>query len=420
MTNQDNHLSDYITRECEAWLETIKPICPILSIMGPRQSGKTRLIKHFFPHLPYYDFEKTSTRKLVKKDPEAFVRQNITGAIFDEFQIVPEITEQLKVIADEIIYDVAEYGKGSRDTRFILTGSHNYLMAGGQVESMVGRASILELPPLTASELPETDIYTLMIKGGYPSLYTQVHETPSTFFPRYVNTYIDREVRAVHKIKQFSAFKNFMSICAGRIGQMINYQSLAQEIGLSQSTIMGWLSILEASYIIFFSPPYYNNFEKSLTSKHKLYFYDTGLAASFLKAKSPEALSDPESKIYHLRGKLFENFVVSEVKKKMLNKGLIMDSTYFWHMETLKKKQETPEDLYEIDLLLEDEYALKAIEIKASDTFNPHWFHAGKKLGKLTKVQNFIVYTGPTTQTSDGIALNFKDIERLFVDGPKI
>jgi predicted AAA+ superfamily ATPase len=185
---------------------------------------------------------------------------------------------------------------------------------------------------------------------------------------------------------------------------------MANSLDVSVEKIKDWLSILEAGYIIFRAPPYYNNFEKRLTKRAKMYFYDTGLAAYFLEVQSQEALIDTESRVYSLRGKLFENLCFSEVKKKLLNRGKILGSLYFWNIE---KGEENP---YEIDLLLNGEYAIKTVEIKASDKLQSNWFHGGARLGEMTKVQKYVIYNGPTTQTPDGIALNFKDLDKVFED----
>jgi predicted AAA+ superfamily ATPase len=271
-------------------------------------------------------------------------------------------------------------------------------------ETMVGRAAIIELPPMTGSELGIFDTAELMLKGGYPILYIN-GETPATFFPKYIRAYLEREVRDIHNILDLIEFKNFMFFCANRVGSILNYESMANSLDVSVGKIKDWLSILEAGYIIFRSPPYYNNFEKRLTKRPKLYFYDTGLAAYLLDIDSQEGLIRSDSK-----GKLFENLVVSEIKKKLLNQGFIYKPTYFWNIE---KGEEEP---YEIDLILKKNDVLKTVEIKASDKLQSNWFHGGARLGELTKVQKYVIYNGPTTITSDGTALNFKDLEKVFED----
>ncbi len=399
----------YIHRECESWLETMTALNPILSVMGPRQAGKTKLIREYFPHLPYFDLEKEATRAMVAKGPEDFVRAHMDGLIVDEFHHIPALASAFKAVADELIWDARKQGIVSVSSRFIITGSHNYLLSGDVKETMVGRVAIIELPPMTASEIGKFDTAELMFKGGYPILHIN-GEIPATFFPKYIRSYLEREVRDIHNIKDLVKFQDFMQMCASMSGKVIDEGLMAGQMGVTTPTIKNWLSILEASYIIFRARPYYNNFEKRLIKRHKLYFYDTGLAAYFLNVKSSEALMDPESRVYGLRGQLFENLCFSEIKKKLLNKGLILDSAYFWNVE---KDEENP---YEVDLLLNGEYALKAVEIKVSDKLQSNWFHGGAKLGKLTKVQKYVIYNGPTLETEDGIALNFKDMNRVFED----
>ena len=397
----------YIHRECESWLDVMTKLNPILSVMGPRQAGKTKLIMNYFPNLPYYDLEKEATRAMVAKGPEDFVRAHIDGLIIDEFHHIPELASAFKVVSDELIRAANARGEACVPTRFVITGSHNYLLAGDVKETMVGRVAIIDLPPMTGSELGKFDTAELMFKGGYPILHIN-GETPQTFFPKYIRSYLEREVRDIHHITDLIEFKNFMSFCANRIGTVLNYENMANSLDVPVEKIKDWLSILEASYIIFRAPPYYNNFEKRLVKRPKLYFYDTGLAAYFLDVKSSDALMNPESRVYGLRGKLFENLCFSEIKKKLLNKGFILDSAYFWNVE---KGEENP---YEVDLLLNGEYAIKTVEIKASDKLQSNWFHGGAKLGEMTKVQKYVIYNGPTLETEDGIALNFKDLDRLF------
>jgi predicted AAA+ superfamily ATPase len=407
MTQPLNPSSSYIPRECQDWLERIIPICPILSIMGPRQAGKTKLMRKYFPHLPYYDFEDEQTQIMVRKDVIGFVRANINGAIFDEFQHVPEITQALKVVADEIIWDFSEKGIGSKSARFILTGSHNYVITGKKYESMVGRANIIELPPMSASELNDSNVDTLMFKGGYPALYVYPPEAPATFFPRYIITYLQREIRDVHNITDLSKFEDFMQMCANRVGNILNHDMMASDLGLPVETVQGWLSILEASYIIFRARPYYNNFEKRLVKRPKLYFYDTGLAAHLLELESQDEL---QTSLF--RGKLFENLVVSEIKKKLLNQGRISTPIYFWNIE---KGEENP---YEVDVLFKAGGAMRAVEVKASNTLNPRWFHGATRLNELMPAQKYVVYTGPTMTIPEGKAVNFKDLDQIFIDTP--
>jgi predicted AAA+ superfamily ATPase len=387
----------YMTREVEEWMKVMGPLCPVMTIMGPRQAGKTQLIKECFAHLPYYDFEDDETRAMVKKNVIQFVRENINGAIFDEFQYIPEVTRALKVVSDELIREAHMRGEASVPVRFVITGSHNYLYNDKITETMVGRTSIIEMMSMTASELNVDNSFELMFKGGYPILYVN-GETPETFFPKYVNTYLQREIRLLHNIGDLKQFRFFMGLCAQNVGNILNYETMTSAIGIKMNTLQKWLSLLEATYIIFTSPPYHENYGKVISHRPKLYFYDTGLAAYLMGIKSISRIEkNPDFK-----GKLFENLVISDVKKKLLSKNRMLDETYFWNV--------TGKQGYEIDLLLGNADELKAIEIKSSDTFDPWWMGNAGKLEKLVDTQKYVIYAGPTQEVEGGMAVNFKDV----------
>jgi predicted AAA+ superfamily ATPase len=390
----------YMTREVEQWMKVMGPLCPVMTIMGPRQAGKTQLIKEYFPNLPYYDFEDDDTRALVKKNVIGFVRENINGAIFDEFQFVPEVTKALKVVSDELIREAHKRGESSVPVRFVITGSHNYLHNDNITETMVGRTSVIEMLSMTAGELNLNDPFELMFKGGYPILYVN-GETPETFFPRYVNTYLEREIRLLHEIEDLTQFRFFMGLCAQNVGQIINYETMTSQIGIKMTTLRKWLSLLEATYITFMALPYHENYGKVISHRPKLYFYDTGLAAYLIGLKFKEEIpEDPD-----LKGKLFENLVMSEIKKKLLSKNRMIENMYFWNV--------TGEGGYEVDLLLGRKNKLKAIEIKSGDTFDPWWMVNAGKLEQLVEAKKYVIYSGPTQEVEGGMAVNFKDVAIL-------
>jgi predicted AAA+ superfamily ATPase len=397
-----NGKTDYITRECEDHLARVTQFYPILSIMGPRQAGKTRLMREYFPHLPYYNLEQEKVYNDIIKSPEDFIRAHIDGVILDEFHCIPQITEVLKCVADELIWEAAQNGRERISTRFVVTGSHNYLTIGDVRETMVGRAAILELLSMTSYELGIGDIYSLMFNGGYPLMHVS-RERSESFFYQYIKNYIQREIRSIHNITEYVEFQNFMSLCASRIGNILDYEKMSIELGVKVDVLKDWLSILEATYIVFRAPPYYKNFDRRLTHRPKLYFYDTGLATFLLGLTSEEELQASED-----RGKIFENLVVSEIKKRLLNRGLHSSSIYFWNIQ---KGEEEP---YEIDLLIKRGNAIKAIEIKISDKLDKRWFQGGARLGELTRVEKYVIYNGPRMETPEGTALNFKDIDLLF------
>ncbi len=398
MTTKHQH---YIPRMAEKSIDRASRFYPIISVMGPRQAGKTQMIIQHFSDFKYFDFESPHTRKKVLEDPEKFVRDHIEGAIFDEFHFVPHITEVLKVVADELVR------KSLLTTRFVLTSSHNYLHADeGITETMVGRASLIELLSMTSAELDVDDPYAMMYKGGYPVIHTK-EENPQEYFRNYLRFYLEREVRMVHNIEDWKKFLLFMKMCANRVGNLISYETIQSRLGLSRKKIDHWLNILEISYIIFMAPEYDNNFEKTLTSHPKLYFYDTGLASFLLGIHSQDV-----AKNHDMRGALFENLVISDVRKTIMAANKTLEPS-FWLSPAHKGNPG-----YEVDLILASGLNMKAIEIKIADTFDPHWFGNLNRLdAEKSKVfheyERYVIYTGPTMDVPGGKALNFKDVGML-------
>ncbi len=394
----------YVHRETENLIARQIPNYPILSIVGPRQSGKTELIRNYFPHLKHYDFEDLPTRALVEKDITGFVRANIKGAIFDEFQFVPEITQVLKVVADELIWDAHQRGENTAQARFIITGSHNYLLDDRIKEGMVGRVANIKLLPFTIGETGLTDPFLLMYKGGYPAIHTNRTE-PDLFFTDYIENYLNREVRTIHGIEDLRTFRKFMEICAHLTGQFFDYQKVGTVLEISKETMSKWLTILYSSYIIFFAGPYYKSTIARFSNKDKLYFYDTGLAAYLMgDIYSPEDIERNSD----ARGKLFENLIFSQLWKKNYAKGRYHDPAYFWNI--------TGSRGYEVDMIVKRARGLSAIEIKSSSNFDPRWFANMQKHKDLREGDKFVVYTGPTMDVEGGRALNFCDLDQLFLD----
>jgi predicted AAA+ superfamily ATPase len=394
----------YITREIEELITIKSRRYPILSVMGPWQSGKTKLIQKYFPNLPYYDLEEADNFEMISKDPNRFVRDRcMDGAIFDEFHYIPELTKILKTVSDELLRAANKEGKTVIPTRFVLTGSHNYLFDAQIIETMVGRAGLIKLLPFTLQESGCTDAFEAMYKGGYPILYVN-GETPQTFFPDYIENYLEREVKTVHGIKDLLKFKEFMEICASLTGQFFDYETVGSALGLSRKKLEEWLMVLYSSYIIFFARSYNKSVIKQMAKGHKLYFYDTGLAAGLMRnIESKEDIEqDPKA-----RGKLFENLIFSEIWKKSFIRGKNLNPADFWNM--------TGQDGYEVDMIMERPGKLKAIEIKSSDKFNPKWFDNMQKHPELQAADKLVVYTGPTENVEGGRALNFCDLDQLFL-----
>ncbi len=394
----------YITREIESWMKVQSQNYPIMSIMGPRQSGKTEMIRKYFPQLPYFDLEQKETRKKVLENPDQFVRENyMDGVVFDEFHYVPELTEILKTVSDEIRHEFRKEGKTAVPTRFVLTGSHNYLIDEHIKETMTGRVAIIKLLPFTLQESGCKDPFEAMYKGGYPILYVN-GQTPPTFFPGYVYNYLDKEVRYIHGIKDLLKFEEFMQICASLAGNFFDYETVGSALGLKRETLDAWLMVLYSSYIIFFARGYNKSVMKQMNKGHKLYFYDTGLCASLMEGitSSGDIQKDPDA-----RGNLFENLVFSEIWKKNFIKGRHLNPADFWNI--------TGRGGYEIDMIMKRAGRLKAIEIKSSDTFHSRWFDNMQKHPDLQAADKFVVYTGPTMDVEGGRALNFCDLDQLFL-----
>ena len=336
-------------REIINEINVLKNEFRIITLIGPRQAGKTTLCKLAFPDYRYVSLEDPDTRAFAQEDPRSFLDQYDRFVIFDEIQRVPSLLSYLQTIVDrDQIY-----------AQFILTGSHQLQLSEAVTQSLAGRTALLTLLPLTFSELqsdpqyPEQplDVNDDMLCGFMPGKHAQQMEN-TRFYRNYFQTYVERDVRALLEIKQLVKFENFVKLLAGRVGQLINQAALATEVGVSASTIAEWLSVLEASFIIFRLPPYFENFGKRVIKSSKLYFVDTGLAAWLLGIEEKKQLiRDP------LRGNLFENMVVVEILKRRLNKGL--DPRLYFYRDSHGR---------EVDLVIQQGRQLLPIEIKSSQT----------------------------------------------------
>ena len=357
-------------------LERFSKIYPIISITGPRQSGKTILARSHFPHLPYVSFENFDVQDSFRLDPRAFLNKYKAGAIFDEAQHVPELFSYLQGVVD----DSPETG------RYVVTGSQNFLLNEKITQSLAGRIGVTKLLPLSLEELGMLpDMNKNIFKGGYPRLYDK-QVSSEEFFPSYIHTYVERDVRQITNIENLSDFQTFMKLCAGRVGQLLNITSLAQDCGISSMTARRWLSILEASYIIFFLQPFYKNFSKRLTKMPKIYFCDTGLACHLLGMETESQVGS-----HYLKGALYENMVILEILKGRLNQAKA-PNLYFWRDKTG----------YEVDLIGEWGGKIKAIEIKSGTTFQPEFIKniryfyglSQKNAAEAVPVQSYLIYGG--------------------------
>ena len=321
---------------------------PVVTVLGPRQSGKTTLVRITFPDAPYLSLEYPDVRAAAQADPRSFLGQMRDGAILDEVQRLPELLSYIQGIVDE------KAQKGL----FILTGSHQPRLHEAISQSLAGRTAILELWPFSISELrhykSHWDAFELMVKGFFPRLHEEGLE-PRRFYNAYLQTYVERDVRSLINLRNLWQFQQFLTLLAGRVGQVVNFTSLANDVGVSATTVKNWLSVLKASFVVFELPPFFANVRKRVIKSPKIYFTDVGLAAFLLGIHTPEqAYRDP------LRGNLYENLVVAEVMKGALNRG-VRPELYFF--------RDSRGD--EVDLLLRDGRRLIPVEIKSASTFSP-------------------------------------------------
>ncbi len=350
-----------ITRIAEHTIHTQLSGFPIVTITGPRQSGKTTLAKEVFKHRPYVSLEDPDLRLSAQDDPRSFLARFPNGAVFDEVQRCPDLLSYLQTIVD------AQGMMG----QYILTGSQQFGLMSKISQSLAGRTSFVELLPFSVPELIDggklpNNVDGMLLVGCYPPLYDR-KLTASAWFGSYVTAYVERDVRQMLNIQDLGTFQRFVRLCAGRTGQLLNLSSLATECGITHNTAKAWISVLEASYLVFLLRPYYANFNKRLVKIPKLYFYDTGLAAWLLGIRTKEQI------ITHpLRGNLFETFIISELVKSKLNAG--ESPTFFFWRDSNGN---------EVDLIVEQETRLMPIEIKSGRTLTQESFAGLRRWCKL-------------------------------------
>lgn len=386
-----------ISRHLTSVISTTFNYLPVVTLTGPRQSGKTTLCRRLFGTLPYANLEDAATLAELELDPKGFVDKYPDGVIIDEAQRYTNIFSYLQVAVDD------DRMTGARNRRFIVTGSSNFSLMKNVTQSMAGRTAVLTLLPLSVKELlneyPYASTSQLILRGGYPAVWTAGDEGRQMILSSYYSTYVERDLRQLINLKDMRAFHSFIRLCAGRIGCEFNASALSVEVGVSVPTIKSWLSILEVSYVIYLLPPYHANIGKRLTKSPKLYFHDTGLASWLMGINTVEQLD-----VHPLRGALFENLVVSELMKRKYNQGE-QPQLYFYR----DQRQ------HEIDLIDEmQDGTLRAYEIKAGKTFRPDYFtqlaYLRSVLGdNLLSTQ--VLYDGDqeNPQNVDGI-LNFRNM----------
>jgi predicted AAA+ superfamily ATPase len=381
----------FLTSELEEFAKQY----PIVTVMGPRQSGKTTLVRHAFPDKSYVNLEALDIQELAQADPRAFLARYPQGAILDEIQRVPSLLSYIQVIVDE------HPQKGM----FILTGSHQLELHEAITQSLAGRTALLNLLPLSLAEMTGAHIeYSLdeaLLKGGYPRIFHDQLD-PTKAYRNYFQTYVERDLRQLINVKDLTQFQRFVKLCAGRIGQLLNLESLSNDVGVSSNTLKEWISILEASFILIRISPFHENFGKRVIKSSKLYFTDVGLASYLLGIENVAQMArDP------LRGHLVENLVVLELIKSRLNQGLDPHLYFFRDAHG-----------HEVDLIFQSAHELIPIEIKAAETFNSSFLKnliffqelAGKRASR-----GVVIYAGNEEQRIDSFQLlNYKRAAALF------
>jgi len=369
---------------------------PAVTLLGPRQAGKTTLARGLLKNYAYVSLETPDVMAFAKEDPRGFLAQYPDETIFDEIQRAPHLISYLQSIVDE----------SGKTGQFVLTGSHQLELRAAITQSLAGRTGILNLLPFSITELEAANIVfdkfeEYVFTGFLPRVYDQ-NQRPSNAYANYYQTYIERDVRQIIQLKDASLFDKFMRLLAGRTGQIMNYQSLASDVGVDGKTIKEWLSILEASFVVFKLSPYFENFGKRVIKSPKYYFMDTGLLSYLLGIEKPEQVTrDP------LVGQLFENLIILEALKTRYNLGQV-PNLYFYRDSHGN----------EIDLLYANGRDLVGIEVKSSSTFTPHF---KKSLLQFSEKQqplqsSYVVYNGEERQFSDGVkAINFRNTRDIFV-----
>lgn len=362
---------------------------PLLAITGPRQSGKTTFAKRLRPDFTYVNLELPEARNFAKSDPLAFLRSYQNGVILDEVQWVPELFSYLQVLTDE----------RNIPGEYILTGSQNFLLSNQITQSLAGRVAMLNLLPFSKAELTShiqlQSWEALTVNGGYPRKY-QVDISPNDYYPNYIQTYIERDVRQILNVMDLGNFQKFLQLLAGRVGQIFNQSNFSNELGIDQKTVNAWFSVLETSFIAFRLPSYYRNFNKRILKSPKVYFYDTGILCSLLGIKRAEDLN-----VHFARGSLFENLVILELMKKELNSGNT-PAMYYWRDSNQN----------EVDLLQEKDGKLTAIEIKSSETYHSDFLKGLKYFQKIAPESAAkLIYAGNLSQEREGIQIsNFQNL----------
>ena len=379
-----------IKREMAAKARELWSKYPVLTLTGPRQSGKTTLARSVFPDAEYVNLEDPEMHALALSDMREFLRRHPAPAVFDEVQYVPELPRYVQAAVDE----------ARSPAQYVLTGSHQPALRAAIGESLAGRTGLLELMPLTIGELAAVGVEKSrdewIFEGFMPRLYDSAL-LPTELYRDYFRTYVERDVRQLANLRRLAAFETFVRLLAGRVGRVLNVNALSDDAGVSVPTVKEWLSVMEASYVIYVMRPYYRNFGKRFIKSPKVYFTETGLASYLLGIRSPEQVAN-----HPLMGNLFENMAVMEILKRRLNRG---DEPDMYFMRTSSG--------LEADIVVENGGRLDLYEVKASSTFRPDM------TANLRRMAEFIpdvgrlalVYSGRASGIQDGVdTVNFADV----------
>lgn len=387
-----------IARDLAVSLSSVFNYLPVITLTGPRQSGKTTLCRHLFPDLPYTSLEQASTLAEVQTDPIAFLHRYEHGVIIDEAHNFPEIFSYIQTIVDEDRYL-------QKDTHhYVVTGSNNLSLLEKATQSMAGRTAVYTLLPLSTNEIirHKTGVGTseLILSGGYPALWTVPDDqTRQLLMSNYYTTYVERDVHRLINVKDLHTFQTFIRLCSSRIGQEFNASAMSNEVGVSVNTIRHWISILEASYVVYTLHPYYSNIGKRLTKTPKIYFYDTGLASFLLGIRNVQQMDN-----HPLRGQLFENMVINDMMKHGTNSGL-SEQLFFYRDKSQR----------EVDILriLPPDY-VEAYEIKSAMTYKNDFFANLDYLRPLLKdklLKTTLIYDGmQENDKKDNGFINFRHL----------
>jgi hypothetical protein len=385
-----------IKRAIEKKLKGFAKQYPVILLTGPRQSGKTTLCRSVFPAKPYLNFESLENQEFAEKDPKGLLEKYPDGAVFDEIQRCPQLLSYIQVRLEE----------HKKKGMYILTGSQNLLLLRSVQQSLAGRVAILELLPFSLDEIRgkisghsiEQVIYT----GCFPGVWNE-KLNPTEAMRGYVRTYVERDLRQIINVKNLSTFQKFLKLCAGRIGQILNLSSIGNDLGISHTTIREWLSVLEASYIIYLLPAYYKNLNKRLVKSPKLYFMDTGLACYLLGIESHKHVSQ-----YPLYGSLFENLIVTEMLKYFYDDA--RNAPLYFFRDKIGN---------EVDLVIERSQDIVGVEVKAGRTINSEWFKGLNYLSKIAKINvlsGHLVYGGVDTFKREGIHIwPYSQVKKLYL-----